>query len=586
MKTAFDATYLFGTKGLGLTSLADPNLAEGKSQNARALCCGNWNIRPLEVPFSPSRLVCDQGIYVTDKRDVLIFKAPVPSEGIYQVTFSVTADQPVENMALFTGRRGKIRRNISLDAGETFTVTFYTRIAPYIPAMEAAPACDLFVTLSVTGKNAGLSSVIIKEVTEDIPATVWIGGDSTLTDQNAGIPYYLADSCSGWAQVLAQYLPHNPVYNLAHSGLTSNCFRQDGHYAIALERLRPGDIFLFQFGHNDQKRRNLSAYGGYAANLRRFVQEVREKGAFPVLISPISRIPLIDQGRFVSLLKAHADAASSVAEELSVPFIDLHALTFSFLTKHFNSASDYFMPGDITHTNEYGAEVFARLLVREILLQPDNPLHAITCCKRLPRLLPDMAEKNAPRALPLPVKLPLPYVDLGSIPQLPALKKAMEYGLLDPCVLHLHPKDPLPRAQFLMVYLRCLRLDAIRPYEGAFSDIARFEWDAGYVETCIREHLIDPDTVSDTHYRPDDPLLAEEYASFLIRGMAPFSERDALTLSECYKKSLREGFLPEGIQPKEVICRADIYAGLVALMEKLNTKSRALPKDAEVHPVG
>lgn len=46
-----------------------------------------------------------------------------------------------------------------------------------------------------------------------------------------------------------------------------------------------------EFGHNDQKRRYLKAFDQYAANLRRYVRQIREKGAYPMIVTSLSRIP-------------------------------------------------------------------------------------------------------------------------------------------------------------------------------------------------------------------------------------------------------------------------------------------------------
>ena len=57
--------------------------------------------------------------------------------------------------------------------------------------------------------------------------------------------------------------------------------------------LKPGDYVFLQFGHNDSKQddtlRYAPAYGAYSDNLRRFIDEVRAKGATPVLLTPVSR---------------------------------------------------------------------------------------------------------------------------------------------------------------------------------------------------------------------------------------------------------------------------------------------------------
>ena len=163
--------------------------------------------------------------------------------------------------------------------------------------------------------------------------------------------------------------------------------------------------------------------------------------------------------------------------------------------------------------------------------------------------------------------------------------EALRLGLLDPCVMHLHPTAVMPRAQFLMVFFKALRLSGKRPYLGQFSDLSRYEWDSSYVQACIEENLIDPDTVSETHFRPDDALSAAEYASFLIRGCHNVTERN-ISLKECYSDAVAKGFLPDYYAPDAAITRADCYQGLVILMKYLHSTEQALPSDAELHPVG
>ena len=77
---------------------------------------------------------------------------------------------------------------------------------------------------------------------------------------------------------MLQYFDGLAVCNQAHGGMTTNCFRDDGHWDIVCRNIRPGDIFMMEFGHNDQKRRNLRPFGQYAANLRWYIHEIRKTG--------------------------------------------------------------------------------------------------------------------------------------------------------------------------------------------------------------------------------------------------------------------------------------------------------------------
>lgn len=47
------------------------------------------------------------------------------------------------------------------------------------------------------------------------------------------------------------------------------------------QNIKPGDFFLIQFGHNDQKLEYLQAKKGYQDNLIRYIREIREKEAYP-----------------------------------------------------------------------------------------------------------------------------------------------------------------------------------------------------------------------------------------------------------------------------------------------------------------
>ncbi|MCR4902832.1 MAG: hypothetical protein K6A23_08235, partial [Butyrivibrio sp.] len=383
------------------------------------------------------------------------------------------------------------------------------------------------------------------------------------------------------------YFENIAVNNQAHSGMTSNCFRDDGHWDIVYSRIKEGDIFMLQFGHNDQKRRNLAAFKGYADNLRWYVSKIREKKAYPILLSPISRIPFEDGGKMRSLLQSHADATKTVADELNVPFIDLHRITMEYWCSLGENAHDYFMPGDITHTNEYGAIYIAGQIARNIRDRHIMPLCADITGVQASTFLPDSDTKDLPKEPAGGMfEIDIPYIDIEGIPQYDDMVKALRYGLLDPCVMHLHPTEEMPRAQLLMVLFKALRISGKRPYNGKFCDLSRFEWDSSYVEACIDENLIDPLTTPNDRFRPDAALTAGEFASFVIRGMEEDKSKRDISINKCLEKAINLNIVPGHYKADDIICRADCYAGLVHMMDMAGNTAKALPKDVEVHPVG
>lgn len=575
-------TYYKEETGYGFVN---PLKVPGITQSEKSIYLGGWNMRESVKALTDSLgVTASDSVYCSQARNVLVFKAAVPHDGAYQIHVEISAkEQPIHNMKLFCGRRNLIARDISIPAHSGKHVTFTAYVAPYIPAMTSIPVVEKAIYLSWTGENAAISQITI---TESNAPTLFIAGDSTLTDQNALFPYYPYKSCGGWAQMLAQYFPSLAICNQAHSGMTTNCFRDDGHWDIILEHIRPKDIVMLQFGHNDQKRRNLAAFGGYINNLRRYIREIQLLGAYPVLISPISRIPFEDNGKYRSLLSVHSSACQLAADEYGIPFINLHDITFEkWVSLGEPDVHDYFI--DITHTNDYGANLIAAYVISEIRRQNILPLSQLISMRSLPDFTPDQDTKEVPEeaASSGGFTMPIPYVDIAGIPQYEDMKKALQRGLLDPCVMHLHPGEPMPRAQFLMVFFKALRLSGKRPYLGKFCDISRYEWDSSYVQACIDESFIDPHTVTDGFFRPDDALTAAEYASFLIRGCMEPAKRD-LTLEYCFIEAVKQGFLPEHYAPADIICRADCYSGLVHLMDALGLIRQEMPKDAELHPVG
>lgn len=596
----FSRTFYFGNEithntiysdktGFGFV---DQEHLPGMTGSEQSLYSGGWNLRAFakdkwKTSLSTVSDPSSYGVEITAPRFAMIFKIAVPEEGAYRITVTAVAGrQGIQNMSLFSGRRNLIERNMNAAPGNTLERSFITYTAPYIPAMTNIPCTEKAIYISATGVHAKFSKITIQKTNAPV---LFIAGDSTLTDQNAPFPYYPYGSCAGWAQVLSQYFDSLAICNQAHSGMTTNCFRDDGHFDIIKERIQEKDIFMMQFGHNDQKRRNLAAFGGYLDNLRWYVQEIRKKGAYPVIVSPVSRIPFMDRGKYRSLLTAYAKACETAADELDVPFIDLHSLTFRFLCEiGEEKAHDYFMKGDITHTNDYGADKFASFVADEIKRQKMEPLSGLLSSEKKLKFLPEDDTKEFPiePAGNGMFAIKPPYVDIEGIPQYNSIAAALAQGLLDPCVMHLHPTDMMPRAQFLMVYFKALRIAGKRPYLGTFCDLSRFEWDSSYVQTCIDENLIDPVTVPDNRFRPDDALTCGEFASFLIRGSRSRAGERNIGMEECFKEAVSKELLPRCTQQNTIISRADCYQGLVKLMSLLNNKDKALPSDTEIHPVG
>jgi len=167
--------------------------------------------------------------------------------------------------------------------------------------------------------------------------------------------------------------------NLARGGRSTKTFRADGSWervsAALADRARPTFV-LIQFGHNDQPikaERATDLEREFPANLARYADEVREAGAQPILVTPLTRRSFRPDGTFDDNLAPWAAATRRVAEKEHVPLLDLHADSVAAVSRMSPAAADALAMApapakdfDHTHVGPKGAALFARMVAREI----------------------------------------------------------------------------------------------------------------------------------------------------------------------------------------------------------------------------
>jgi lysophospholipase L1-like esterase len=174
----------------------------------------------------------------------------------------------------------------------------------------------------------GASLVAVLGLGEREPVTVFMIGDSTMADK----PNPDTNPERGWGQLLPQFLREDVVVrNMAVNGRSTKSFIDEGRWDEVMRALRPGDLVLIQFGHNDQKSadptRYTNPYTAYRRNLERFALDTRAKGATPVLLSSIVRRNFNDDGVLVDTHGVYPWVTRMVAKDLGVAFIDLQQLS-------------------------------------------------------------------------------------------------------------------------------------------------------------------------------------------------------------------------------------------------------------------
>lgn len=214
------------------------------------------------------------------------------------------------------------------------------------------------------------------------PITLFLAGDSTMAQKLVS-----RRPETGWGEALQQYFDVDRVrvVNLARNGRSTRSFVTEGRWGALLEEVRPGDYVFIQFGHNDEKAENASVYADaqtdYPANLRRFALDVRARGGYPVLLTPVARRRFATDGTVQDTHGAYPEAVRIVARTDSVPLIDMQRRSTAVLREYGQEGSRQLFlhvdssahhpnyPGgvrDDTHFSPVGAEVMAREVVEGI----------------------------------------------------------------------------------------------------------------------------------------------------------------------------------------------------------------------------
>ncbi|MFE6227966.1 rhamnogalacturonan acetylesterase [Streptomyces sp. NPDC057854] len=202
--------------------------------------------------------------------------------------------------------------------------------------------------------------------------TLFVAGDSTAAQKYAD-----AAPETGWGMALPFFVHHGlTVANHAVNGRSTKSFLDEGRLAPIADALRPGDVLLVQFGHNDAKSTDAARYaapwGAYQDNLRVFVETARARGARPVIATSVERRRFDAAGTAQRSLGDYPAAARAVAAASGTPLLDIEALSLELWQRlgpegtktYFNwTATEQ----DNTHFNPPGAIEVARLVARELL---------------------------------------------------------------------------------------------------------------------------------------------------------------------------------------------------------------------------
>lgn len=313
--------------------------------------------------------------------------------------FSPRKDTEPYEFSVYTGKNSTYSLYVTIDGGsEGRTVSLLTQSRRFMMNNERVPAgehtyefsvcvCDIHMSGSAYTVWDRIRVMLMAdewcitaiETEEKEMPVIYIAGDSTVTDQPAEYPYHPESSFCGWGQMISGLLkPGIAVSNHAQSGSTTAEFLSC-NWNVVKERMKPGDMLIVEFGHNDQKIEELDAFGGYRKNLIYFIEETKKRGAYPVINSPINRIIFNPDGTLADLLGEYGEACRVTAEEYGVPMADMLKKTTEFFEAVGSiHAWDYFRclgdSKDYTHTNDIGGALIAKFFAQEAVEKNIMPI--------------------------------------------------------------------------------------------------------------------------------------------------------------------------------------------------------------------
>ncbi|MDW7692936.1 rhamnogalacturonan acetylesterase [Flammeovirgaceae bacterium SG7u.111] len=315
-------------------------------------------------------------------------------EGNYKVSITFGNEQESTTATVKAESRRLMLHELSLLPGEFLTETIVVnRRSPKINKTDSIRLkpreypylnWDNKLTLEFGDENPSICAIEITEVI-DIP-TIFLAGNSTMVDQEN-------EPWASWGQMVPTFFKNDIVVaNFAESGESLRSFVGEKRLQKVMSKMKEGDYLFIEFAHNDQKAKgpHEEVIARYKESLKMFIQEAREKGATPVLVTSMHRRNFDEHGKIKNTLEDFPETMRQTAAEEHIALIDLNEMSKLFYEamgpEDSKKAFVHYPAGtfegqakdlaDNTHFNTYGAHQLAKCIVEGIKANvPELAMH-------------------------------------------------------------------------------------------------------------------------------------------------------------------------------------------------------------------
>lgn len=216
-----------------------------------------------------------------------------------------------------------------------------------------------------------------------IPPTLYIAGDSTAAKDDGNV------ALLGWGEKIGQYLSI-PIVNNAISGATTRSFTEGGNFTDIASAVKPGDIVIIEFGHNDNSTFSENPttgdcpgddltttcnYNGTTVyTYKRYLQD-----AVDLLQSRHARVIVAsqtpDNPYAIFTIPVYVQYAADIAIANHLPYIDhFRLLLVTYYALGADKTNDLFPLDQHVHTSPEGADYVAQAVAKSALCDSTSPL--------------------------------------------------------------------------------------------------------------------------------------------------------------------------------------------------------------------